>query len=462
MQVVGCTQLPLLLLLFWSAWIFSAGWRLVPNPPTAAAAEVVVQHRQRQHHRQRIRQQHTGISRRTALQVGSLSQAALLVPEPKAAAAAVAAPLPPGSYTLVPMSLCGGAYCITYTLDDQPFRAVIDTGSAFLLVDGTCEPWVKRGATVWGCYQGDGRPSLLPDTFERFGGYNADVQWRRGTLSILPAVVAEKGGHGAGPPLRVDDIIFGAVRSYVGKGGGGAVFLGLVKERNPRIRPTLLEQTDVASVSFDFIGRTMKFSNAPQISRSTDALPLIDLRPRGVPVAVYACRIQQLMVNGIPIRLDRPTVAIIDTGTTGLTVSDTLFDSGLIPLPVREAQIELLTERGRSCTLKASVRRRPNGEIVDPRLGPDAEEYDEFPLVVSSESLPWFEPGFIYGQECADGLPFACDGKSMKERRSLLSVLATRLADGLGAEPHVLFVGLAFLWKRQLTIDIDAKRMEII
>ena len=34
----------------------------------------------------------------------------------------------------------------------------------------------------------------------------------------------------------------------VGKGGGGAVFLGFVKRRLPRIRPTLLEQTDVAAL----------------------------------------------------------------------------------------------------------------------------------------------------------------------------------------------------------------------
>ena len=38
----------------------------------------------------------------------------------------------------IPMSLCGGAYCVLYSLDGQRFRAVVDTGSPFLLVDGTC------------------------------------------------------------------------------------------------------------------------------------------------------------------------------------------------------------------------------------------------------------------------------------------------------------------------------------
>ena len=37
----------------------------------------------------------------------------------------------------LPLSLCGGAYCVRYELDGQPFRAVVDTGSPFLLVDGS-------------------------------------------------------------------------------------------------------------------------------------------------------------------------------------------------------------------------------------------------------------------------------------------------------------------------------------
>ena len=40
--------------------------------------------------------------------------------------------------TVVPMSLCGGGYCALYKIDGQRFRAVLDTGSPFLVVDGTC------------------------------------------------------------------------------------------------------------------------------------------------------------------------------------------------------------------------------------------------------------------------------------------------------------------------------------
>eukprot|EP00966_Prymnesium_polylepis_P153824 3552125-Prymnesium_polylepis.1 len=254
-----------------------------------------------------------------------------LLAAPLATAEALAAPLS----TVVPLSLCGGAYCIKYTIDDQPFRAVIDTGSPFLLVDGTC----GQAATLarWGCYKGASRPSGLPDTDELFGGEDVGVQWRRGAFRVSAS---------AGQALGSDDVTFGVVRSYIGKGGGGAVFLGLVKRRLPRIRPTLIEQLNVVSMNFDFIGRSMRFSPVPLIDRTTDAVPLVDLRPRGAPVATYACRVRRMVVNGVEVALDRPTVAIIDTGTTGLTVSDSLFDSGRLPLPMREARLELATERG--------------------------------------------------------------------------------------------------------------------
>ena len=35
---------------------------------------------------------------------------------------------------ILPLQLCGGAYCVAYMIDDQPFRAVVDTGSPFVRV----------------------------------------------------------------------------------------------------------------------------------------------------------------------------------------------------------------------------------------------------------------------------------------------------------------------------------------
>ena len=62
--------------------------------------------------------------------------------------------------------------------------------------------------------------------------------------------------------------------------------------------------------------------------------------------------------------------------------------------------------------------------------------------------------------ECADGEGIQCNGLPVGARRTVGQRVAT-LADGLGPKPYVLFVGLSFLWQRQLTIDIDEGRMMI-
>ena len=71
--------------------------------------------------------------------------------------------LPPTAWSdeeeqVLPLSLCGGAYCVLFTIDKQPFRAIVDTGSPFLLVDGT------PGPSPWGTYRGLGGDTGLEDT----------------------------------------------------------------------------------------------------------------------------------------------------------------------------------------------------------------------------------------------------------------------------------------------------------
>jgi hypothetical protein len=392
------------------------------------------------------------------------------------------------------------------------FRAVVDTGSPFVLVDGTCD---AGGRSLWGCYRGNARPSGLPDTDELYGGEDVGVQWSVGRFELVDA-----------SGFAIDHTTFGVVRTYVGKGGGGAVFLGFAKRRLPRIRPTLLEQTDVASLRFDFLGRTLSLSPTSLIPPSTDAVRVLDMRPRGAPVANYALRISRLLVNGQAIPLGRPAVAVIDSGTTGgrghpwraplstamrrhclysccrsphtrthaslpsthlldsitcelrpsctqltrrspswslsgISVCDQLFDSGLLPPQWREARIEFETEQGAVTALEASIKRRrrplPGARPVDP----SAPEFDEFPFIVSPVTVPWFEPGFG-NAECADGQPYQCNGRPVGRRQSLLEAWRVRRRDGLGEAPHVLFVGLAFLWQRTLTIDVDDGRATIV
>ena len=311
-----------------------------------------------------------------------------------------AAEVPADAPAIIPLSLCGGAYCIGYSIDGDQFRAVADTGSPFVLVDGSCDSGRNN---EWGCYRGVGRPTGLDDTDELFGGMDVGVQWRRGRLVLNQARIDDSLRLTA----EVDDAVFGVVRSYVGKGGGGAVFLGLAKRRLPRIRPTLLEQTDIAAMRFDFLRRRLELSRRALIPPRMDAVRLLDLRPRGAPVANYAARASRLIVNGVAVPLDRQLVAIIDTGTTGISVDERLMDAGLVDSRWADATIELPTEAGRTCNLVASVRRR---KLATPRTPSSSEEFDEFPLIVSPIRVPWFDPGF--GQmECADSSGLQCNGQ---------------------------------------------------
>ena len=133
---------------------------------------------------------------------------------------------------VVPLFLCGGAYCAAYELDKQPFRAVVDTGSPFMLVDGTCG---TGDASRWGCYRGNGRDAGLTDTDEIYGGSDVGVEWRRGDFRFVQArvdeqqrFVAERADAVSPRPLplsaNVPNAVFGIVRKEVDKGGGGAVF----------------------------------------------------------------------------------------------------------------------------------------------------------------------------------------------------------------------------------------------
>jgi len=354
----------------------------------------------------------------------------------------------PATITL-PLYCMGSAFCTEYYIDGQRFRAVVDTGSPFLLVDGSVTSTFER----WGRFLGDDVSVPLGDfSGEAFGGQDVDVEWRRGSLRLagyLNARVAARNlwdrvrGARAGAwttPSASDAIFepinFGVVRRYEGRMGGGAIYLGLAKDRGKRMRPTFLEQTDIQSLQFDFIRRTLTLARRPMLGPRADAIPLVDLRPLGAPVGAYALAVHRLLCNGKELPLARKAVAIIDTGTTGLVISDSLYDSDEMPLPgaaVRAMDVEVLTESGRVVTLSAArLRRRPGdgpGEVelveaANPVAPPRAES---FPLITTPVDLTkWFERS-----------PTA----------------------GGAAPPHVLFLGLAFLSRLRLTIDADERRL---
>lgn len=327
----------------------------------------------------------------------------------------------------VPLRLCGGAYCVEYSVDGQPFRAVVDTGSPFLTVDGTCTTGVGR----WGCYRGDGAAAAgLADSELSFAGQDVLVKWRRGEFALGSPTTDGSRVSVRTEPLRIADATFGIVRGSRSSFGSSAIFLGLVKGAGSRLGryPTLLSQTSILSMRFDFLRRRMLLSDAPQIPADSDAVPIVDLRARGAPDLKYACEVKRLLINGREVLLDAPTVAIVDTGTTGLTLSEELYESRPEFYAERAAavRIELQTDKAGICALEASVRRRRSAATGIPSIDVDlaSAEFDEFPLVVSPVPIRW--------------------------------------GTGRRGTPYVLFVGLAFLWQRQVTIDIDRQRLSVV
>jgi hypothetical protein len=124
--------------------------------------------------------------------------------------------------------------------------------------------------------------------------------------------------------------------------------------------------------------------------------------------------------------------------------------------------------------LEASVRKRrpPSPGVPASPVPLSSEEYDEFPLVCTPVRVPWFAPGFARDSACGGNDPastlFAKEGgqpesgEAVSCRRTLAETRAL-FTDELGPRaPHVLFVGLAFLWQRTLTIDVDTERMTIV
>ena len=367
------------------------------------------------------------------------------------------------------LTRCGAALCTEYAVEGQRFRAVVDTGSPFLLV--ASGPFCnKRDAARWGCFSqaGAGDSIDMQDSSrEGFGGQIFGVQWRRGEVALGGLSAPASRTRPNPSALTYSPVNFGVVLDSVGLAGTQAIYLGLVKERQARIRPTFLEQTDIKAMRFDFVDNELTLARRPLIG--SDAVPLVDLRELGAPVAQYGCRVERLVVNGKPVELQRPCIAILDTGTTGLVISDSLYDSDELPLPgaaIREVEVETRTERGRAVSFFASRRRqRDKGD-------------DEYPLICTSEHLEWFESDAAAMERSAQakarrqsearleqseaaggggggGGGGAAGGGGGGRRRALLSSSVSEEE----RKPHVLFLGLAFLDGMQLTIDLDERRM---
>ena len=123
-------------------------------------------------------------SRREILALNVLTSLTSLLAPPQPALARTtplvgdSADQPPA--VVMPLYRCNGAFCAYYTVDDQRFRAVVDTGSPFLMVDGRCGP-----APTPYCFAAPVRSVGMDDVSEEgYGGQVVRVEWRRGQVSF--------------------------------------------------------------------------------------------------------------------------------------------------------------------------------------------------------------------------------------------------------------------------------------
>ena len=222
------------------------------------------------------------------------------------------------------------AYVVFYTVGGDKFGAILDTGSPFLTVPSYCDE------TKWGCYrESSSIPSGYLPTMEQFDNNEGEVKWRSAPFAFLNAT-----GSMMGPK----SMVFGVLAESLMDGPGG-VFMGLVKYTDNWIRPSFLGQTNVKAFSIDLANPQQKSftlstqsllptKNNNKNNNKYDYIPLVnDLNRRyGDPTIHYTARAQSITVNGFPLASGKkkPIYVIIDTGVTGMSVSQELFDERYI------------------------------------------------------------------------------------------------------------------------------------
>jgi hypothetical protein len=270
------------------------------------------------------------------------------------------------SMITVPLKFTGQELLIYYRVDGSLFRAVLDTGSPFLMIPGSCGENTKATS---GCYRNQGVPSGLDGTVEIFDGFQGDVDWRMAPFSFVNAT-----GSMQGPSL----ITFGVVSESIMTGPGG-VFFGMVRDTDSWIRPSFLGQTSVQSFQLNLatVPRTLSLSTRPMIptGKDHDYIRLTsDLRKKyGDPVNHYTARAKSVSANGFPLAADgKPIYVIFDTGVTGMVVSRDLFDERYAAARERRernlwgnVEVSFCTSQGKTVSISAT---KPLTTPFDPQV----------------------------------------------------------------------------------------------
>lgn len=230
------------------------------------------------------------------------------------------------SSLFVPLFWSRGAFYLSFTVEGQSFQSVLDTGSPFALV-GTCTGRRKQIGKCsgycdrYGCTsESIGKYAGLDNNSIVFSGARVDAVWRQGQVCL--------------GDVCFQGITFGVVGETQSFGGnaGGQNF-GLIRTADlgdKDIRPTFLSQTPFKSFVVDLReagNECLRLLKSLPLNSDAVKLSLVDLRVFGAPVVYYAVRVRALFFDGIDVLAGDTIVALLDTGTTGLLLTEALFDT---------------------------------------------------------------------------------------------------------------------------------------
>eukprot|EP00977_Amphora_coffeiformis_P019713 scaffold7405_cov204-Amphora_coffeaeformis.AAC.11 len=216
------------------------------------------------------------------------------------------------------------AYIVKFQVGGDRFGAIVDTGSPFLTVPNYCRE------KEYGCFHPErSKPSGLPESYEIFDNNQGNVEWRRAPFAFVNVTTTQQGGREG---QSADDLTFGVLSNSLLSGSGG-VFLGLIRDTDPRIRPSFLGQTNVKSFAIDLSSHqktlTLSTSHLLRQQQRSDYVPLttdLSLKYQD-PVCHYTAKAESVMVNGSPLVVDgKPIYIIFDTGLTGMAISQDLWN----------------------------------------------------------------------------------------------------------------------------------------
>lgn len=423
----------------------------------------------------------------------------------------------------IPMFEIESIYYINYTINGIMFRAIVDTGSPFLLVPTIC-------TRLYGCPPRNSSNSqyestALDDTVEIYGGQDYDVKWKKGMLqfvgsSSIDSISSSSRSSSLYSDLINDDdiirskskninnfltnnvledsslsrgkqkVIFASVGYDILLPPGG-VFVGLIKEKSKDIRPTLLGQLGYNSIRFDTRSRYLTLSkssllSSPSISQSStldqSVIRLIDLRQYGDPVCHYAVQVRSLQINNKRIGDDNTTIyAIFDTGTSGCVLSDDIVNDYNTPNPIRQVGVTLLTEGGGDDVYIQAKATRDNLFVVKANKitwfrnkkkqdeygkNNDGEEVNDNNYVVTTHTTD--DDKYDENDDC---LSYHDNDIIVNTKQDNIILdnddnngnynTDGRVCRSLNDNPQIVVLGLAFFTNKILTIDTIACRLKL-